>query len=125
MLMRIFLNMELTEHTGHGIPTIVSKYGREAFQIEDSYINVVIPFDAEVMQQIKRNVGLQDGPKLNKTQKDVLALLFEDGTQNKFSMSDKLGVSVRTIERALTELRKANLIVRSGSRKQGEWVVVK
>ena len=77
------------------------------------------------LKQIKRNIGLQDGPKLNKTQKDVLALLFEYGTQNKFSMSDKLGVSVRTIERALTELRKANLIVRSGSRKQGEWVVVK
>ena len=26
-LMRIFLNMGLTEHTGHGIPTIVNRYG--------------------------------------------------------------------------------------------------
>ena len=26
-LMRIFLSMGLTEHTGHGIPTIVKKYG--------------------------------------------------------------------------------------------------
>ena len=70
-------------------------------------------------------VGLNVGIKLTETQKNVLSILLEDGTQNKFSMSDKLGVSVRTIERALTELRKANLIVRSGSRKQGEWVVVK
>ena len=129
MLMRIFLNMELTEHTGHGIPTIVSKYGREAFQIEDSYINVVIPFDAEVMQQIKNhvglNVGLNVGIKLTETQKKVLSILLEDGTQNATSIANMLGVTVRTIERALTELRKSNLIIRSGSRKQGEWVVVK
>jgi predicted HTH transcriptional regulator len=129
MLMRIFLNMELTEHTGHGIPTIVSKYGREAFQIEDSYINVVIPFDAEVMQQIKNhvglNVGLNVGIKLTETQKKVLSILLEDGTQNATSIANMLGVTVRTIERALTELRKSNLIIRSGSRKQGEWIVVK
>ena len=121
--------MELTEHTGHGIPTIVSKYGREAFQIEDSYINVVIPFDAEVMQQIKNhvglNVGLNVGLKLTETQKKVLSILLEDGTQNATSIANMLGVTVRTIERALTELRKSNLIIRSGSRKQGEWVVVK
>ena len=129
MLMRIFLNMELTEHTGHGIPTIVSKYGREAFQIEDSYINVVIPFDTEVMQQIKNhvgiNVGINVGIKLTETQKKVLSLLLEDGMQNAVSMANRIGVTVRTIERALSGLRKANLIVRSGSRKQGEWIVVK
>ena len=32
-LMRVFLNMGLTEHTGHGIPTIVKKYGKKAFLI--------------------------------------------------------------------------------------------
>ena len=42
MLMRIFLNMELTEHTGHGVPTIVSKYGKGVFQIDEGYINVVM-----------------------------------------------------------------------------------
>ncbi|WP_334307554.1 ATP-binding protein [Oribacterium parvum] len=26
-LMRVFLNMGLTEHTGQGIPTIIKKYG--------------------------------------------------------------------------------------------------
>ena len=39
MLMRIFMQMELTEHTGHGIPVIVSKYGRDVFHIGDTYIN--------------------------------------------------------------------------------------
>ena len=125
MLMRIFLNMELTEHTGHGVPTIVSKYGKQAFHIEESYINVVIPFDAAVLKQIKRNVAIQDFPDLRKTQKAVLSLLLEDNSQNKVTMANRLGVSVRTIERALADLQKANLIIRSGSKRDGKWVVVK
>lgn len=27
--MRIFLNMGLTEHTGHGVPTIIERYGKK------------------------------------------------------------------------------------------------
>ncbi len=44
-LMRIFLNMGITEHTGHGILTIVNKYGTEAFEIESNYIRCTIPFE--------------------------------------------------------------------------------
>lgn len=54
-LMRIFLNMGLTEHTGHGIPTIVKKYGEQAFDIEDNFIRCTIPFDKEVLKQISFN----------------------------------------------------------------------
>lgn len=36
--MRIFLNMGLTEHTRHGIPKIIEKYGKDVFEIESKYI---------------------------------------------------------------------------------------
>lgn len=42
-LMRIFLNMGLTEHTVHGIPTIVEKYGKDVFEIKNNYIRCTIP----------------------------------------------------------------------------------
>ena len=42
--MRIFLNMGIVEHTGYGIPMIVGKYGKKAFDIHDSLINVTILF---------------------------------------------------------------------------------
>ena len=77
------------------------------------------------MKQIKRNVAIQDFPDLRKTQKAVLSLLLEDNSQNKVTMANRLGVSVRTIERALADLQKANLIIRSGSKRDGKWVVVK
>ena len=81
------------------------------------------------LQQIKKgvglNVGLNVGLKLTETQKKVLATLLEDGTKNAVSISSELGVSVRTIERALIKLQKANLIIRSGSKRDGKWIVVK
>lgn len=127
MLMRIFLNMELAEHTGHGIPVIVSKYGCDVFHIEDNYINVVIPFDVEVAAQIRKNVGINVGLNvgLKKTQKKVLQALLENSNATAADLASKMGVSARTIERALAQLQKANLIMRSGSRKTGYWLVVK
>ena len=58
-LMRIFLSMGLTEHTGHGIPTIIKKYGKSVFEIEENYIRCTIPFDEDVLKATKNeNVGL-------------------------------------------------------------------
>ena len=66
-LMRVFLNMGLTEHTGHGVPTIIDKYGKEVFEITDNYIKCKIPFDRKVLELSNKNVGLNVG--LNKTGK--------------------------------------------------------
>ena len=56
--MRIFLSMNLVAHTGHGVPTIVNKYGEEAFEIEDNYIKCTIPFDREVMEYRIKSGGI-------------------------------------------------------------------
>jgi len=48
--MDIFVRLGIVEHTGHGVPTIISKYGKEAFEIFDNYIRVTIPFNAEVLE---------------------------------------------------------------------------
>lgn len=71
-LMRIFLNMGLVEHTGHGIPTIVKRYGEEVFEIEDNYILCTIPFNREVMSKTKaENIIMNNSidTDLNKTEK--------------------------------------------------------
>jgi predicted HTH transcriptional regulator len=87
-LMRIFLNMGLTEHTGHGIPTIVQKYGTEVFEIESNYIRCTIPFEKEVMNQIdNKNVGLNVG--LNKIEKKVIGLLIENPSITSVELAEK------------------------------------
>ena len=35
------------EQTGHGIPLIISNYGKQAFDIMENFINVTIPFNYE------------------------------------------------------------------------------
>ena len=95
-LMRIFLNMGLIEHTGQGIPTIVEKYGKDVFEIESNYIRCTIPFEQEVIDQIdNKNVGLNVG--LNKTEKKVIELLIENPILTSIELSEKIGVTKRTI----------------------------
>lgn len=122
-LMRIFLNMGLTEHTGHGIPTIVEKYGKDVFEIESNYIRCTIPFEQEVIDQIdNKNVGLNVG--LNKTEKKVIELLIENPSLTSIELSEKIGVTKRTIERIFKSLQEKNMIERIGSKRDGNWVVV-
>lgn len=65
MLLHIFMNMNLTEHTGHGIPVILPKYGEDAFDINESYIQVSIYYDQFVLATLKdrKNVGLNSTEK--------------------------------------------------------------
>ena len=48
-LMKIFSDLDIVDHTGHGVPIIIEKYGREAFDISDNHIIVTIPFNQEVV----------------------------------------------------------------------------
>ena len=61
-LMRIFLSIGLTEHTGHGIPVIVKKYGQDVFDINSNYIRCTIPFAKNVIGKINKNIGFNDNP---------------------------------------------------------------
>ena len=49
-LMKIFSDLDIVEHTGHGIPTRVEKYGNDVFEITDNYIIVTIPFNKNVLE---------------------------------------------------------------------------
>lgn len=122
-LMRIFLNMGLTEHTGHGIPTIVEKYGKDVFEIENNYIRCTIPFNQEVIDQIdNKNVGLNVG--LNKTEKKVIELLIEDQSLTSIELSERIGVTNRTIERTFKSLQEKKMLERIGSKRDGNWIVI-
>lgn len=121
-LMRIFLNMGLTEHTGHGVPTIIKKYGKEIFEITDNYVKCTIPFDKRVLELSNKNVGLNVG--LNKTEKAVLRLLIENSDRTADVIAAEIGVTKRTIERTFVSLQKKGKIERMGSKSDGRWVVI-
>ncbi|MFM1539830.1 ATP-binding protein [Helcococcus ovis] len=118
-LMRIFLNMGLTEHTEHGIPMIVEKYGKDVFQIESNYIRCTIPFEKEVIDQTyNKNVSLNVGLNvaLNKSGKKVIELLIENPSITSVELAEMIGVTKRTIESAFKSLQEKKMIERVGSK---------
>lgn len=127
-LMRIFLNMGLTEHTGHGIPTIVEKYGEGVFEIGNNYIKCTIPFDEEVVRQINdKNISYNVviKPSLNNTEKKVVEVLIEYPSMKPLEIATKLGVTKRTIERSLKSLKEKEIIERVGAKHDEGWAVVR
>lgn len=132
MLMRVFMNMGLSEHTGHSVPTILSKYGEDAFDIGESYILITIPYNNSVIDKLydfsyksfrvcENNVYVD----LNKTEKHTLQIFLENPNATTSEIAKKIGVTTRTIERAIKSLRGKGFIIRSGSKKRGKWIVIK
>ena len=125
MLMRIFMNMNLSEHTGHGIPTILAKYGKDVFEIGDSYILVTIPYDKDVIDKLypNNNVGINVG--LNSTEKNTLKILLNNGDETTQELAEDIGVTKRTIERTVKKLQEKGYLTRIGARKTGKWIVIR
>ena len=65
------------------------------------------------------NVGL------NKTEKKVIELLIENPAYTSIELADKVGVTKRTIERTLKKLQEKKMIERIGSKRDGNWIVVR
>ena len=123
--------MGLTEHTGHGIPTIIGKYGKSVFEIDDNYIKCVIPFEPSVMSEYAKNVGINVGinvglnDRLTKTEQTILTLLIENNDYTANELASKIHVTRRTIERSISGLQKKGKIERIGSKRNGKWSVIK
>lgn len=129
--MRIFSQLNLTEQTGHGVPLIISKYGKEAFEIKDNYLKCTLRFDPEALTKLKHAgqaqtvVRTQDKILLNSTEQAVIKILLDNATVTAQNLAAKIGVTRRTIERALANLKTKGIIERIGSRNEGSWLVVK
>lgn len=73
-----------------------------------------------------RNFGT-DGIILGKGMTDeekLLSVIREDGTITQKGMSQKTGLSLRTVKRMTVELQKAGKIVRTGNSRLGEWEIM-
>ncbi len=130
VLMRIFLKLGIVEHTGHGIPIIIAKYGKEAFDIHDTYINVVIPFNKNVISKLeinKNNYIIENelNDELTNSEKRVLLELINNSNISYDALVVKLGISRRTVSRIFNSLVEKGYIERIGTNKKGYWKIIK
>lgn len=118
-LMKIFSDLDIVDHTGHGVPIIIEKYGRNAFEISDNHIIVTIPFNLEVMNSM--NVGVN----LNEIEIKIRNLILNDPTLTAEKISFEIHKNKRTVERYLKSLQDKEYIERCGTDKKGYWKVIK
>ena len=87
-------DMAMVKSLGSGIPRMLQTYGKECFQFMNHFIRIVIPFI------VHENV-------------------VEDVVETSVTLSKKLSVTPRTIQRNLDTLQRLGVIYRVGSDKDG------
>jgi ATP-dependent DNA helicase RecG len=100
----------------------------------DTYFSVEMksPKELEITDQnigvkVGDNVGVRVGEnvgvKLSKNQNLILQVLMENKELSMEKLAEKLGITVRSIERNISGLKKKGLLERVGSDKTGYWKV--
>lgn len=112
----------------------------QAFDIHDTYINVVIPFNKDIVSQMSdgknngknngKNDGKNDGKNLfnndlSENEKRVLLELINNPSIPCDTLVVELKISRRTVSRVFETLVKKGYIQRVGTNKKGYWKVIK
>ena len=108
----------------------------QAFDIHDTYINVVIPFNKDIVSQMSdgknngKNNGKNDGKNLfnndlSENEKRVLLELINNPSIPCDTLVVELKISRRTVSRVFESLVKKGYIQRVGTNKKGYWKVIK
>ena len=123
VLASMFLQLRISERSGRGVPKIVSKYGKEAIQIEKNRIIVTIPFTK--INKAKNKIYTEDvKDKVNDTQIKIIDCLKRKPDITINQLMDIIGLSEPGIKKNLRQLKEKGMIQRIGSRKNGMWKVV-
>ena len=118
-LQQIMVQLDFIEQTGHGVPLIVSKYGRNVFDITENFITVTLPLNVSSKPKAAEITDIS----LTNTQKEVIRLIKKNNTITISELSKAIKVSVTAINNAIKGLRNSGILTRSGARKNGVWVV--
>ena len=104
----------------------------QAFDIHDTYINVVIPFNKDIVSQMSdgKNNGKNNGKNLfnndlSENEKRVLLELINNPSIPCDTLVVELKISRRTVSRVFETLVKKGYIQRVGTNKKGYWKVIK
>ena len=121
-LLTIFMAAKYAEQSGHGIPTIVEKYGRDVFSFDDGMVKVTIPlaFELPEVTARKRNRLFQN--EMSESQIQVYRMLKENGRLSLNSIAEKTGLSIIGVKKICSKLKELGLLERIGSSRNGKWV---
>lgn len=118
-LQQIMVQLDYIEQTGHGVPLIVSKYGKEVFDITENFITVTIPLN----KAVKKNLQKAKEYVLNECDKKILNLIKENSYITVHELSGRIGIGMTTVTKHIRVLKEKDVVERRGSKKKGQWIV--
>lgn len=120
-LQTIFTQLDYAEQTGHGVPTIVDIYGKQAFNISANFITCTIPYAFEPEWVLSLKKEAEPRPSLNQTQLKVLRCLKANPKATASDVAREIGMSLSTAKKAIWKLVEQGAIARKGSKRDGYW----
>ena len=122
-LLMVFMAAKLSEQSGHGVPTIVEKYGKEAFTFEDDTIKVTIPLSFERAEVAARKVTEIHKKKLTEGQRKVYEALADNESATIKDVAGITSLSEGGVKKICSTLQEYGLLERIGTKRSGKWVV--
>ena len=117
-LQKIFGQLGYVEQTGHGVPLIINRYGKQAFDITTNFIIVTLPFSRELdYHEDKKCTNIS----MNEAQLRIFNLLKETASFTIRDLVRESGYSDGYVRKIIDQLKKAGCIKRIGSNKSGYW----
>lgn len=120
-LQQIMVQLDYIEQTGHGVPLIISRYGKKVFDITENFVTVTIPLNKVRVQDniIKENTKWLTDDKDEK----ILMLMKNNSSIRVNEISKLLGLGTTTITKKIRRLKECGIVERYGSKKNGWWSV--
>ena len=122
-LFHIFSELGFMEQSGHGVPIIVKRYGKEAFEITESGVTVTIPFAFEPEYISSKKENLINSLNIDEKEKLALSILFENPEMKLNDLSERMGISLSSVKKMVAGLKEKGLLKNEGTNRQSRWVV--
>lgn len=118
-LQKIMGQLGIVEQTGHVVPEIVKKYGKEAFEITNNHITVKFMFPYSMSSN---NINMNS---LSKSHKKVLQSIINQPSITVNEICKVVNLKTTRVNVIIKELRNQGLLKRIGSNKNGYWEIIK
>lgn len=124
-LFSLFTLAGLTEQSGHGVPVIVRRYGREAFHLSDNGVVVTIPFSFEPDYVSVRRETERSRAGLDPDSARVLAYLEANPEAKLSQAADASGMSLSSVKKVVSSLKRDGVLRNDGTNRNSRWVVLR
>ena len=116
-IQNMFRMIGFGENLGSGFPLILSAWN------EKHWLKPELLEQPDLLQ-VKLTLHIQNEP-VNERQQAILSTMKQNPSITRENLANKLDVSIATLKRELTSLRKKGYISRRGSDKNGQWIILK